>query len=85
MRGYAIALGAGTQVLTLLVGELIIGPPDGVARGLLNGAGWAINLALAELIIRRRSSHPTRSGSRARALRYDQQPGASAPAAVASL
>jgi hypothetical protein len=85
MRSYAIALGAGTQVLTLLIGELIFGPPDGVARGLLNGAGWAINLALAEWIIRRRHSPPARRASPARATRYDQEPGASVPSTVGAL
>jgi uncharacterized membrane protein len=53
MRGYALGLGAGTQVLTLGFGEIAFGTPDEVGRGLLMGAGWAINLALAEWIIRR--------------------------------
>jgi hypothetical protein len=51
MRGYAIGLGAGTPVLTLLVGELIAGPPSELSRALLMGAGWVINLAVAEWII----------------------------------
>ena len=29
-RAYVIGLGAGTQVLTLLIGELIFGPPGEV-------------------------------------------------------
>ncbi len=62
MRGYAIGLGAGTQVLTLLAGGLIVGPPNELGRALLMGAGWAINLAVAEWIIRRR---PTLSSSTA--------------------
>jgi uncharacterized membrane protein len=53
MRAYAIGLGAGTQVLTLLAGELISGPPSELSRALLMGAGWVINLAVAELVIRR--------------------------------
>lgn len=53
-RGYAIGLGAGTQVLTLMVGEMIAGPPSELSRALLMGAGWAINLAVAEWAIRRR-------------------------------
>jgi uncharacterized membrane protein len=85
MRGYAIGLGAGTQVLTLLIGELVGGPPDAVERGLLNGAGWAINLALAEWIIRRRPSHPTRTGSPARATGYDHERPASVTSAVGAL
>ena len=51
MRGYAIGLGAGTQALTLLAGELIAGPPSELNRALLMGAGWVINLAVAEWVI----------------------------------
>lgn len=54
MRGYAIGLGAGTQVLTLLAGELIAGPPGELNRALLMGAAWVINLAVAERAIRKR-------------------------------
>jgi hypothetical protein len=53
-RGYAIGLGAGTQAFTLMVGELIAGAPSELSRALLMGAGWAINLAVAEWAIRRR-------------------------------
>jgi uncharacterized membrane protein len=77
MRGYALGLGAGTQVLTLLVGEIVLGAPGEVARGLLMGGAWAINLALAEWIIRRPPSPQARAASPARATRYDQAPGAS--------
>jgi len=77
MRGYALGLGAGTQVVTLLIGEIVLGAPGEVARGLLMGAGWAINLALAEWIIRRPPSPQARTASPARATRYDQAPGAS--------
>ena len=61
LRGYAIALGAATQMLTLMVGEVIIGPPGELGRALLMGAGWAINLAVAEWAIRRRPAHPART------------------------
>lgn len=66
MRSYAIALGAGTQVLTLGAGELIAGPPSELSRALLMGAGWVINLVVAEWAIRRlplrkRSAHPVRT------------------------
>jgi uncharacterized membrane protein len=60
MRGYAIGLGAGTQVLTLMVGELIAGPPGELSRALLMGAGWGINLAVAEWAIRKRPAPPAR-------------------------
>ena len=56
MRGYAIGLGAGTQVLTGMAGELIAGPPDEISHALLMGAGWVINLAVAEWAIRKRPS-----------------------------
>jgi uncharacterized membrane protein YozB (DUF420 family) len=59
MRGYALGLGAATQMLTLLVGELILGPPTEMSRALLMGAAWSINLAVAEWAIRKR---PRRAG-----------------------
>jgi uncharacterized membrane protein len=46
-RAYALALGAGTQVFTLAAGEAVFG------TDLMLGAGWAINLAIAEYVIRR--------------------------------
>ena len=64
-RGYAIAVGAGTQFVTLTIWTLTIGDPDVVERALLHGASWAINLAVAEWVIRRRRrrrpSRPTRT------------------------
>jgi uncharacterized membrane protein len=63
LRGYAIGLGAGTQALTLLAGELILGPPTELSRALLMGAAWVINLAVAEWIIRRRPAPPARTAS----------------------
>lgn len=54
MRAYAIGLGAGTQVLTGMIGEMIAGPPNDLGNALLMGAGWVINLAVAEWIIRKR-------------------------------
>ena len=63
IRGYAIGLGAGTQVLTLLDGELIAGPPNELSRALLMGAAWVINLAVAEWIIRKQPARPVRPAS----------------------
>jgi uncharacterized membrane protein len=63
MRGYAIGLGAGTQVLTLLIGELIAGPPSALSGDLLMGAAWVINLAVAEWAIRKRWIPPARRTS----------------------
>jgi hypothetical protein len=53
-RAYAIGMGAGTQVLTLMVGELVAGKPSVFSRALLMGAAWVINLAVAEWSIRKR-------------------------------
>ena len=63
MRGYAIGLGAGTQILTLGVGEVIAGPPSELGNALLMGAGWVINLAVAEWAIRKRPTPPVRTAS----------------------
>jgi hypothetical protein len=66
MRGYAIGLGAGTQVLTHVPWFLLLGVPDEFTRALLMGAGWVINLAAAEWIIRKRrarQSQPRRAPS----------------------
>ena len=53
MRGYAIGLGAGTQLFTLGFGGAVFGTGE-LATAVLNGAGWVINLAVAEWVIRRR-------------------------------
>ncbi|MEV2270508.1 DUF2306 domain-containing protein [Nonomuraea africana] len=53
-RGYAIGLGAGTQALVHLPWMAIFGAPDELSRALLMGSGWAINLVVAEWIIRGR-------------------------------
>jgi len=63
LRGYAIGLGAGTQVLTQLAGALIVGPPSELSGALLLGAGWVINLAVAEWAIRKRPAAPARTAS----------------------
>jgi uncharacterized membrane protein len=59
IRGYAIGLGAGTQVLTHVPWILIVGPPGKLSKAMLMLAGWAINVAVAEWIIRRRPTRPT--------------------------
>jgi uncharacterized membrane protein len=61
MRGYAIGLGAGTQTLTLMIGEMIAGKPNEFSRALLMGLAWVINLAVAEWIIRNRSALQART------------------------
>jgi len=52
-RAYAIGMGAGTQVLTHLPYFMFVGTPDVASRAVMMGAGWVINLAVAEWIIRR--------------------------------
>jgi hypothetical protein len=54
LRGYAIGIGVGTQVITLGLGTLLLGALGQVEKGLLMGAGWLINLAIAEWVIRTR-------------------------------
>lgn len=67
MRGYAIGLGAGTQVLTGAAGALIVGPPSVIGGDLLNGAAWVINLVVAEWAIRKRpASIKQQTGSQRR-------------------
>jgi hypothetical protein len=63
IRGYAIGLGAGTQVLTHLPWFVLAeGKPGELPRAVMMGAGWAINVVVAEWIIRRgtqrRGAHP---------------------------
>jgi uncharacterized membrane protein len=54
IRAYAIGLGAGTQVLTHLPYFVLVGGQPGEhGRALMMGAGWVINVAVAEWIVRR--------------------------------
>jgi hypothetical protein len=55
-RAYAIAAGAGTQALVHFLWIPFFGKPGEVARAALMGAGWTINLAVAEWSLRRRTS-----------------------------
>jgi uncharacterized membrane protein len=65
IRGYAIGLAAGTQMFTEGIGQAFFG--TGEVRGdLAKGAGWVINLLVAEWAIRRTSGRRT-SGLRAAA------------------
>jgi hypothetical protein len=55
-RAYAMGLAAGTRAFTEGIGGAIFG--TGVlAADLAKGAGWAINLAVAERAIRRPTHH----------------------------
>lgn len=53
IRAYALGQGAGTQVLVLGPGLLLFGDVLGPTRDLLMTLAWAINLAIAEHVIRR--------------------------------
>ena len=61
LRGYAIGLGAGTQAFTHLPYFLFEGMQGELGRALAMGAGWVINLVVAEWIIRRRQTYPVRT------------------------
>lgn len=54
-RAYALALGAGTQVFTQGLGNAVFGTST-LNTDLMLGAGWVINLAVAEYLIHRSSS-----------------------------
>jgi hypothetical protein len=54
IRAYALGLGAATQMLVLMIGEMISGePPAELGRSLLMGLAWGINAMIAEWVIRR--------------------------------
>jgi uncharacterized membrane protein len=53
MRGYALGLGAGTQVFTHVPWFLFPSIQGELARTLFMAAGWIINLAVAEWLISR--------------------------------
>ena len=56
-RGYALGMGAGTQVFTHLPWFIFAGAPAMTGRAVMMGAGGAINAVVAEWIIHRRR-HP---------------------------
>ena len=51
IRAYALGLGAGTQVVTIGLGHAALGTSTHVTDAVTAG-GWAINLAVAEAIVR---------------------------------
>jgi uncharacterized membrane protein len=52
VRAYAIGLGAGTQAFTEGITEALVGTGE-LSGDLAKGAGWLVNLAVAEWAIRR--------------------------------
>jgi uncharacterized membrane protein len=61
IRAYALGQGAGTQVLVMLPWMLISGESGGLTRDVLMTLAWAINVVVAESIIRRRTRAPRKS------------------------
>ncbi len=64
-RAYALALGAGTQAFTVGFGEALFGT-GAVNHDLMMAAAWAINLAVAEWVIRRPAIRRAKRSRRAR-------------------
>jgi uncharacterized membrane protein len=60
IRGYALGMGAGTQVLLMLPWTLAFGLPTDLPYEVLMTLAWVLNLAVAEVIVRR----PAGSGAR---------------------
>jgi uncharacterized membrane protein len=59
IRAYAIGMGAGTQVLTHLPWFVFLdGRPGELPRAVMMGAGWVINVLVAEWVIRSRTPRP---------------------------
>ncbi len=64
IRAYALGLGAGTQVATIGLAEATLGTSTPVIDA-ATAAGWAVNLAVAELIVRRpHARRPARAVAR---------------------
>jgi uncharacterized membrane protein len=59
IRAYALAVAAGTQTVTQGLGEGLFGTGD-LVRALAMTSGWLINLAVAEIVIRRPGARRTR-------------------------
>ena len=61
LRAYALALGAGTQVFTLLPWMIYPSIQSELTRAIGMGAGWLINIIVAEWVIQKR--RPRRAGN----------------------
>lgn len=61
MRAYALAMGAGTQVFTHVPWMIAPSLRSELSRAIAMGAGWAINILVAEILIQR-SAHPRAAG-----------------------
>lgn len=65
IRAYALALGAGTQVLTSGPPMLLFGEPSELARLLQMDAAWLLNALVAEWVIARRRAASRRTATMA--------------------
>jgi len=65
-RAYALGLGAGTQALTVGFGEALFGSSV-VSHDVIMAAAWAINLCVAEWVIRRPARRAARRAGQTRA------------------
>src|SRR5690606_18654545 len=52
-RAYALGVAAGTQAFALLPGSMLFSSSDEPSGAVAMTGGWLINLAVAELVIRR--------------------------------
>ncbi|SES21422.1 DUF2306 domain-containing protein [Actinokineospora terrae] len=87
IRGYAIGIAAGTQVVVTVPWVVLFGTPTGTTRAVLLGAAWVINLAVAEWAGRRtpgRGPAARRRGTPGGASTVDGRPDARVGAAERS-
>jgi uncharacterized membrane protein len=63
IRAYAIGLGAGTQVVTIGLGQAAFGTSTSVTDA-VTAAGWAVNLVVAEAIVRHQRPRSTPTNRR---------------------
>lgn len=71
IRGYAIGLGAGTQVFTHMPYFILVGQPEELGRAIMMGAGWVINAVIAEWIIRSARTRREQATARADSVRRE--------------
>jgi uncharacterized membrane protein len=62
VRAYALAVGAGTQVITQGIGQALFGTSD-LSTAVSISSGWVINAAVAEWVIRRPAARRTTRAS----------------------
>ena len=63
-RAYAVGQGAGTQALFLGPYVALVGQPSGNPKAVVMGLAWAVNLAVAEWLVRRSQARASQSSRR---------------------